>query len=186
MNIEEAKAKITELTEEIQRLRKRDGVIFVRAEEKAGDEGLREFIVRIVERAKYLGHSRVDLPVRILEKSLEMYPSRPVSEQKAPAGLVEELESLVSEDNAYYMHINGQKRTGISYVCRQSLQEILSRYRPVADRTAELVKRLREFIKDNDRNVRTSCEYEEGQENGWKHCLARISEILANFEKGDK
>ena len=53
------------------------------AEEKAGDEGLREFVVRIVERAKYLGHSRVDLPVRILEKSLEMYPSRPVSEQKA-------------------------------------------------------------------------------------------------------
>ena len=47
------------------------------------DEGLREFVVRIVDRAKYLGHSRVDLPVRILEKSLEMYPSHPVSEQKA-------------------------------------------------------------------------------------------------------
>jgi FtsZ-binding cell division protein ZapB len=42
MNIEEAKAKITELTEEIQRLRKRNGVILVRAEEKAGDEGLRD------------------------------------------------------------------------------------------------------------------------------------------------
>ena len=46
------------------------------AEAKA-DEGLREFVVRIVERAKYLGHKRVDLPVRILEKSLEMYPSHP-------------------------------------------------------------------------------------------------------------
>ena len=62
-----------------------------KAEEKAGDEGLREFVVRIVERAKYLGHKRVDLPVRILEKSLEMYPSHPASEQKAPAGLVREV-----------------------------------------------------------------------------------------------
>ena len=91
------------------------------AEEKAGDEGLREFIVRIVERAKYLGHSRVDLPVRILEKSLEMYPSRPVSEQKA-------------------------------------------------DRTAELVERLREWAKDVDF-------YDQDD-------AAILVEILSDYDKG--
>ena len=36
--------------------------------------GLREFIVRLVDRAKHLGHARVDIPVRIFEKSLENYP----------------------------------------------------------------------------------------------------------------
>ncbi len=61
----------------------------VEAVSSKGDEGLREFVVRIVERAKYLGHSRVDLPVRILEKSLEMYPSHPVAEQEPLAVLAD-------------------------------------------------------------------------------------------------
>ena len=47
----------------------------------SSEDGLREFVVRLVERAKYLGHSRVDLPVRILEKSLEMYPSHPSTDK---------------------------------------------------------------------------------------------------------
>ena len=53
------------------------------------------------------------------------------SKPAANADMVEELESLASEDNAYYMHLNGQKRSGISYVCRESLKEIIARYRPV-------------------------------------------------------
>ena len=118
MNIEEAKAKITELTEEIQRLRSRDGVIVVRAEEKAGDEGLREFVVRIVERAKYLGHSRVDLPVRILEKALERKPRYPMDEQKDPAP--DRTEELVKVLKAF-PGLNCDTEDVIKWICAKEV-----------------------------------------------------------------
>jgi len=186
------------------------------AEEKAGDEGLREFVVRIVERAKYLGHSRVDLPVRILEKSLEMYPSHPVSEQKAPAAAMGDRkwhdlkvisphwESLQLNLKNFEVRKNDRGfKVGDGlclrhwedgeYVVNEAPQYFiveyvtsfpdgikdgyvvmgLSRYRPSADRTEELVEKLKEKSKEwylaGDMRSDTCGE---------------LIEILADFEKG--
>jgi len=180
MNIEEAKAKITELTEEIHRLRKRDGVIVVRAEEKAGDEGLREALTEIDVQEKDDGfwlvcrHGALLLREHsvLLQSFLQWKERRdsalsrqPVSEQKAPAGLVEELEGWSSECST-----RGPDGEPDGCPGMMKFNEILSRYRPCADRTEELVKRLREWQARPDRDdIRAWIEF---------------NEILADFEKG--
>ena len=171
-----------------------------KALEAKGDEGLREFVVRIVERAKYLGHIRVDLPVRILEKSLEMYPSHPMAEQKAPApaGLVEELKALQKEIYALKIkerdglanpetELNDRYHLGLSAglgIASDRLKEVIASYRPAPSRTEELVKRVREWL---DCRELYTLDYDGNPtviDKGFATAQEEVGKILADFEKG--
>lgn len=158
------------------------------AEEKAEGEGLREDVIRreLLKEIEKGGawNDSADAVVVRLGYIQELVLNYPVAEQKAPAGLVGELEEIKlrmeaffspdgnpPEDTGEFRELKGAIKM-IEYVIR-SLEDRPCADRPAADRTEELVKKLRELAD-------VGC----GEGLGFLCVRNMIYEILADYEKG--
>lgn len=165
------------------------------AEEKAGDEGLRQYLKREIHLLKT---QSMDGPFQDgMKYAYENILSRhPVPEQKAPVGLVEELAGLEHEQWIAWSQqiarteaisqerLDRWKKCWVPYsklteemkehdrIWARRIPEIISRYRPCADRTEELVDKIR----------KTKCAVccKKSCSGCWIH------EVLRDFEKGAK